>query len=100
MAPISCILDEIFPICLLRIGQVYAWPVFNHIGADTDKPVPCNCTILTALQLNDPDHICNSFNFLVSFVFYPVSGSGGSPRCISNTPGERFLRPILLFLKN
>jgi hypothetical protein len=52
--------------CVIRLGVLYFYPTFNHIGSNRSAPAYCDC------QSSDPGvaAACNSFNFIPSLVFY------------------------------
>lgn len=46
------------------IGNVYALPIFNHMGLNSTVPMVCNCTTLTEEELSSSYFNCNLFSFL------------------------------------
>jgi hypothetical protein len=70
MKPVKCVfLPGMEPICVMDIGNTVAFPVFNHLGADTQSPELCDCSVLTAVELTDQHHSCNLFRFLSGLLF-------------------------------
>lgn len=78
MKPISCItmnntqiVDYTF--CALVIAEeVYAIPLFNHMGKSQELPVECNCSTISDFEKGDSYYNCNVFSFLTGVLFYPV----------------------------
>ena len=50
--------------CLLRFGDSYGLPYFQHYGTSRDEPIPCVCGV------NGQDSKCNDFDFLVGAMLY------------------------------
>jgi hypothetical protein len=73
MAPIYCFtsMSSGISICALKIGQMYAFPFFNHAGTNIYYPIFCDCAKLTKKELELPTHDCNMFRFITGFIFYP-----------------------------
>lgn len=70
MAPVYCISYQNTPHCVLLIGQVYGIPIYNHAGASTEWPEPCDCATLTQEELDDRNNNCNLFQFITGFLFF------------------------------
>src|SRR4051812_25568586 len=70
MKPISCVLVSGYsPLCMVSLGKIFAFPIFNHLGANTTSPELCDCSVLTDVELARPDHDCNVFRFLSGFIY-------------------------------
>jgi hypothetical protein len=67
MAPITCIGNHT---CLLQVGSLLAVPFFHHVGQSTDFPLPCDCSTLSASDLENRNHPCHSFRFITGFYFW------------------------------
>ncbi len=71
MQLLSCIATEsIPPLCVMAVGSVYAFPIFNHLGSNLSEPSLCDCNDFTATELANPLHNCNVFRFLSGFLYY------------------------------
>jgi hypothetical protein len=57
-------------VCALEYGSIYAYPLFNHIGASLEKPTYCDCENGIGLLQN-----CSQFYLLSGLLFYEYSGS-------------------------
>lgn len=70
MTPISCIEDiQNQSVCSLANtnGRLF-FPLFHHIGTNTDLPVKCDCN---ELEKSKNATLCNDFTFLISLLFFP-----------------------------
>ena len=69
---------NLITVCLLRIGTVFGFPIFNHLGKNfgTNIPEPCDCSSLTEDEKNDPNNNCNVFRFIHGVFYYmnPLEG--------------------------
>eukprot|EP01034_Spumella_vulgaris_P047586 gene47586-biopygen39817 len=57
------------PNCVMQIGNVLAYPLYNHLGANLTYPQLCDCSVLTTDMLADKTHDCNVFRFLSGLVY-------------------------------
>eukprot|EP01034_Spumella_vulgaris_P047506 gene47506-biopygen35413 len=70
MKPILCVLiNGVEPSCVMQLGSVLAFPIFNHVGANLTSPELCNCSAFTPEVLADKTHNCNVFRFLSGLVY-------------------------------
>lgn len=52
--------------CFIKVGRIYALPMFNHAGYDGLTPSYCECDDLKWRQSAE----CNMFHFLTGFLFF------------------------------
>jgi hypothetical protein len=64
--------DDQIIICAISYGQVYAYPLFNHLGASFTQPMYCDCenTMLGVTSKN-----CNYMNLIPGLLFYDFEGN-------------------------
>jgi hypothetical protein len=66
MTPLQCVnstSDQI--LCAISFGYVYAYPIFNHLGASFTSPMYCDCK--TGIGRSKQ---CNYFNLIPGLIFY------------------------------
>lgn len=66
MTPLQCVnstSDQI--LCAISYGSIYAYPIFNHLGASFTSPVYCDCESGIGRSKR-----CNYFNLLPGLLFY------------------------------
>jgi hypothetical protein len=95
MTPLQCVngtADRM--ICAISYGQVYAYPIFNHLGASFISPVYCDCNTPLGHSKN-----CNYFNLLPGMLFYDydkddddASGYENLVTLITQTNGRKLNR--------
>jgi hypothetical protein len=69
MTPLQCVnstSDQV--ICAISFGAVYAYPIFNHLGASFTSPQYCDCETGIGQSKN-----CNYFNLIPGLLFYDYS---------------------------
>jgi hypothetical protein len=77
MKPVKCVfLPGQQPICVMDIGNTVAFPVFNHLGADSQSPELCDCSVLSPEVLQDQEHNCNLFRFLSGLLVFNINDNG------------------------
>lgn len=89
MDPVTCIqlqgynLTYGYTQCTMVIEKmVYALPIFNHMGTSADNPIPCNCSALNPVDLENKAFVCNLFNFISGIVFYPTNDPSDATRLL------------------
>lgn len=70
MKPIYCVSAGDNQLCTLRVGKVFTFPFFHHLGNNTQLPEKCICADLTAEELSYRDNPCNVFNFIAGLMFW------------------------------
>jgi hypothetical protein len=77
MKPVFCSDEKWFPFCLILYGNLVAMPIFIHAGNNFLYPTHCNCSEEAGLpeNANNPDYLCNQFNFLFGILFYNTNDS-------------------------
>jgi hypothetical protein len=70
MQPLTCITGFPTPVCALRLGSIFALPMFMHKGNSTILPERCNCSYMSAQEKNEAYSECNLFSLLAGFIFY------------------------------
>eukprot|EP01038_Epipyxis_sp_PR26KG_P008971 gene8971-12102_t len=77
MEPLSCVTlysSNNLAICLVLLGKVNAFPIFNHIGDNETYPSFCDCANLHNDDIyTNSHHPCNLFRFISGFIFWPPS---------------------------
>lgn len=75
MTPLFCVTLETTEklVCSLRYGNIYAYPLFNHLGASFEEPIYCDCANGIGQLRN-----CSQFLLLSGILFYEYSGSNMS----------------------
>jgi hypothetical protein len=67
MSPITCIVAGETQQCTIHIvGILYAIPIFNHRGQNSEVPSPCDCSMTDSSHIDE----CNLFNFIVGLLFW------------------------------
>jgi len=77
MTPLSCIetFDHKHQQCLLKINGLYTLPFFHHKGNNSDLPMGCICSSISAFDKQYAFAPCNRFEFLIGFLFFPETSS-------------------------
>lgn len=69
MKAMTCLANAIpgLPLlCSVRVGSLYTYPFFNHVGKNYTLPERCDCSNFDF----NADWSCDIFNFLTGIVFY------------------------------
>jgi hypothetical protein len=69
MKNVLCVQNRPDPTCVMQIGNVIAFPLYNHLGGNLTSPELCDCGVLTTEMLADPAHDCNMFRFLSGIIY-------------------------------
>lgn len=73
MSPLTCIQIGKQSQCVVRVSPyMYALPIFSHLGSSAVLPRPCRCAELSEADKSNAYSPCNTFNFLVGFLFWPT----------------------------
>jgi hypothetical protein len=80
--------------CLLRFGESYGLPYFQHYGASEEEPTPCDC------HHNGHAKGCDDFDFLIGAMFYDHNKNSSFDRYPQGayTELERAFLPLMEYL--
>jgi hypothetical protein len=76
-------------VCAILYGNIYAYPLFNHLGASFEEPIYCDCENDTG---SSPQ--CNGFLLLTGLLFYDYHGNDSTTsynnlmRLVTSTASE------------
>jgi hypothetical protein len=64
--------------CVIKVGSVFALPIFNHGGFNSSIPSYCECDDVQWRQSAE----CNLFHFLSGFIFYDYNSTETSAESV------------------
>lgn len=65
MRPITCLVNDPYVSCVLEVGGLYVYPIFDHMGSSISEPQYCECGSSRGHTAE-----CNYFNLFAGFLFF------------------------------